>query len=171
VLEFRQSETLAWTIRLQIERHLRNITDAHVAIISHVAELADGGLTQVSHAAVAKALHRGARTVRDALRRARALGLLDWSPCYERRPGSLLSRRTANVYRRTMPSTLAMARPDVRRHPSRDGGTLRRASKEVRKQGLERDLEPLAAIATRREAQLGALWCLERTPQAQRLGP
>jgi hypothetical protein len=124
-------ETFAWRVRLGIERCLRNLTDGHVAIIQYVADMAEAGHGQLAHALIAATLSRGVRTVRDALQRGRALGLLDWQAHYEPRPGSVLRWRTANSYRRTMPGSPAVPRPDVRRH---DGGTLRRARQEASNQ-------------------------------------
>jgi hypothetical protein len=104
----------------------------HKAIIQHVADMADAGHGEQGHAEISAALGYGIRTVGDALRRARLLGLLEWHAHYEPRPGSVLRWRTANIYRRTMPPPFAVPRPDVRRH---DTGTLRRARQEESKRG------------------------------------
>jgi hypothetical protein len=161
-------ELFAWRVRLTIERAFRNISDAHQAIIQHVGEAADAGLCQQSHKQIATVLRRGERAVRDALKRGRALGLIDWQAQYVPRPGSVLRWRTANTYLRTMPHSSARARPDVRRH---DGGTPRRTSREVmilarepRRSAYERVEITLAAIAARREAQLNADWLRRRPP-------
>jgi hypothetical protein len=120
-------DIFAWRWRLELERRLRNITDAHREIIQHVADRAEAGDRQLTHAQIAAELNRGQKTVQDALRRARALGLLDWEAQYVPRPGSHLRWRTGNMYVRTTPQSFALPRPDVRRH---DGGTPRRARKE-----------------------------------------
>ena len=139
-IDLGSDELFAWRIRLDLERCLHNIPDGQKAIIEYVAELADAGHPQVSHAAIAAALRRGQRTVREALRRARQLDMIDWRPCYEARPGSVLRWRKANIYRRTMPQAAARPRPDVRRHPRHDGGTLRRAKEEAMNQASGVDL-------------------------------
>lgn len=163
-IDIGSSEIFSWRVRLEIERSLRNITDAHKAIIQYVADLAGDDLCQVSHTEIARALTRGARTIRDALRRARVLGLIDWQAHYEPRPGSVLRWRKANIFRRTMPHSPARARPEVRRH---DGGTLRRARKNQLTRAQEAEQappeRPRAAfgeidLLTARRRQMEARW-------------
>jgi hypothetical protein len=162
-LDLGTDDLFAWRLRLAMERHLCNITAAHREIISHVADLAEAGIDQVTHAEIAAATRYHVRTVGDALRRARALGLLSWRPQYRTAADGVLRRREANVYARTMPPCPATRRPDVRR---RNAGTPARARKEARKEAFEWRagwfLPDLAAIARRREAELGQRWLATR---------
>ena len=126
--EIGADETFSWRIRLEICRKLRNITDAHQKIISWVADMADAGHSELTHAEIARQLGRGKRTVGEALRRARLLGLLECQAQYRPRPGSVLRWRSANIYRRTMPQSPAVPRPAIRRR--HNGGTPGHARKE-----------------------------------------
>lgn len=169
-LDFGTDEVFAWRVRLALERALCNITAAHVEIISHVAALADAGFCQVTHADIAAAKDYHVRTVQDALGRAQRLGLLSWRKSYRTAADGLLRRREANIYQREMPPGPAMKRPDVRRH---NAGARHVARKEVRKEAREVRrgaperpavgiLPDLAAIAVRREAELGFKWLANR---------
>ena len=98
-----QSEqAFLWLQRLQQERAMRNITDTHVRIAQFTMGAIEAGDDQMSHAAVASALGYGARTVRDAYRRFRLLGLLDWQ-AQSRGVGEHPTWRTTNRYWLRMP--------------------------------------------------------------------
>jgi DNA-binding transcriptional MocR family regulator len=111
-----QSEqAFLWLQRLQQERAMRNITDTHVRIAQFTMGAIEAGDDQMSHAAVATALGYGARTVRDAYRRLRGLGLLDWQ-AQARGSGDHPNWRTTNRYWLRMPDATPEPRPDLRRH-------------------------------------------------------
>ena len=158
-----ETDTLfTWRLRLQIERALHNITENHRVIISLVADMADAGHCQVTHAELAAATHCHRRTVGEALRRAGALGLLHWRRSYRTAADGVLRRREANIYERTMPNGPSIPRPDVR---LRYGGKNAPARKQVSFRKEEAPewrggpaLPSLAAIARRREAELARRW-------------
>jgi hypothetical protein len=162
----------AWRVRLAMERELCNITEAHRTIISFVADMAEAGHDQVTHAEIAGATKFHVRTVGDALRRAGALGLLHWRPSYRTAADGLLRRREANVYAWRMPPGPAVRRPDVRRC---NDSTRRRAKKEVslrKEEAIERRggpvLPSLAAIARLREAEFARRWQGNRRDSGRR---
>jgi hypothetical protein len=161
-----------WRLRLQIELALHNLTRNHLAIITLVADMAEAGHCQVTHAELAAATHCHRRTVGEALRRAAALGLLHWRRSYRTAADGLLRRREANIYERTMPNGPAIARPDVR---PRYGGKIAPAKKGVsfrKVEALERRggpvLPSLAAIARLREAEFARRWQGNRRDSGRR---
>jgi hypothetical protein len=95
-------QAFLWRQRLLEERAMRNITDTHVRIAQFTMGAIQAGDDQMSHAAVAAALGYGARTVRDAYRRFRLLGLLDWQ-AQSRGSGDHPNWRTTNRYWLRMP--------------------------------------------------------------------
>lgn len=103
-----------WRQRLTQERDLKNLTDLHTRILLFTQGSIEAGDDQLSHAAVAAALKVGVRTVGDAYRRAKALGLLTWEAQFRAVHG--VRRRTVNLYRLAVPEAEAEERPDVRRH-------------------------------------------------------
>lgn len=107
-------EAFQWRQRLVAERDLKNITDLHTRILLFTQGAIEAGEDQMSHSAVAEALKVGVRTVGDAYRRAKALGLLAWEAQFRDVRG--VRRRTTNLYRLVMPEAEAEVRPDVRRH-------------------------------------------------------
>jgi hypothetical protein len=66
---------------------------------------------------IAEAVGVGVGTVKDALKRARGVGLLDWRAEYRPGPNGC-RRRTANTYQARMPQHSPEPRPDLRRHGS-----------------------------------------------------
>ena len=107
-------QAFQWRQRLLKERSLRNITDMHVRILLFTQGAIEAGDDQMSHAAVAEALDVAVRTVGDAYRRAKGVGLLEWDPQFRVAGG--VRRRIVNCYRLVMPLAEAEARPDLRRH-------------------------------------------------------
>lgn len=107
-------QAFLWRQRLRQERIIRNITDTHIRILEFTQGAIEDGCDQLSHAAVAEALSVGVRTVGDAYRRAKGIGLLEWDEQYRLVHG--VRRRTVNRYRLTMPSATPGPRPDLRRH-------------------------------------------------------
>ena len=107
-------QAFLWRRRLTEERDLKNITDLHTRILLFVHGAILDGEDQMSHTAVAEALKVGVRTVGDAYRRAKALGLLAWEAQFRAVQG--VRRRTVNRYWLVMPGGEAEVRPDVRRH-------------------------------------------------------
>jgi hypothetical protein len=109
------NETFLWRQRLLTERLMRNITVVHERILLHLHSLIEGGEAEPSHSELVESLGFGISTVKDALRRGRALGLLDWDRQYVTlADGS--RRQVANRYRLSMPQQSPQPRPDVRRH-------------------------------------------------------
>lgn len=107
-------QAFLWRQRLRQERIIRNITDTHIRILEFTQGAIEDGCDDMSHAAVAEALSVGVRTVGDAYRRAKGIGLLEWDEQYRLVLG--VRRRTVNRYRLTMPPTTPAPRPDLRRH-------------------------------------------------------
>lgn len=103
-----------WRERLLQERLIRNITEKQERILLYIRELVDGGLSQFGHAEVATTCQVGVGTVKDALRRAQGIGLLDWKAEYRPGPNGC-RRRTANTYQMLMPQRSPEPRPDLRR--------------------------------------------------------
>lgn len=106
-------QAFLWRQRLLEERDLKNLTDLHVRILLFSQGAIEAGNDQMSHGEVAAALKVGVRTVGDAYRRARLLGLLVWDAQFKGVHG--VRRRIANLYRLAAPTGDAEARPDVRR--------------------------------------------------------
>lgn len=108
------AEAFEWRQRAGIERAVRNITDLHLRVLFFVAGLIEDGQDHLSHAAMAILMGGvSPRTVREALTRGRALGLLGWEPRY--RAGPQGRRRAANRYWLAMPARTPVPRPDIRR--------------------------------------------------------
>jgi hypothetical protein len=107
-------EAFLWRQRLLKERSLRNITDMHARILLYTLGAIEDGDDRLSHAAVAEALDVAVRTVGDAYRRAKGIGLLEWDAQFRDAGG--VRRRTTNRYRLAMPLAEPEARPDLRRH-------------------------------------------------------
>jgi hypothetical protein len=114
-LSLGSDDTFLWRQRLLQERLMRNITALHEHVLLYVRELVDQGIAQFTHAEVAAACQVGVGTVKDALRRAQGIGLLDWTAEYRPGPGGV-RRRIANTYRLHMPQHSPVPRPDLRRH-------------------------------------------------------
>ncbi|HSZ88065.1 MAG TPA: hypothetical protein VK822_01690 [Acetobacteraceae bacterium] len=114
--------TFHWLLRLRQEACSKNLTELHHRIATRVQKLLEAGDDQFSHEDVATGI-ACARTVGDALRRLRGLGMLDWEPQYNIVAGR--RRRTVNRYWLCMPSTSPCPRPDLRRRGQR---TVCRAS-------------------------------------------
>jgi hypothetical protein len=93
---------------------MRNITDTHVRILEFTQGAIEAGSDEMSHAAVAEVLEVAVRTVGDAYRRAKGIGLLDWRAQYRAVGG--VRRRTVNRYRLALPIAAPEPRPDLRRH-------------------------------------------------------
>ena len=110
-------EAFVWRQRLRQERAIRNITDTHVRIAEFTMGAIQAGADQMTHAEVAEALGYGARTVRDAYRRFRLLGLLDWAP-QSRGAGDHPNWRTANRYWLRMPDKTPEPVAECRRKPA-----------------------------------------------------
>lgn len=108
-------EAYRWRKRLLTERLMRNITEKHERALLHLRSLIEGGDDQPSHGQLAEALSISISVIKDALSRARALGLVDWT-----RQHDILAngsrRQRANRYRLCMPQQAPQSRPDVRRH-------------------------------------------------------
>lgn len=108
------SQAFVWRQRLRDERSIRNITDTHIRILEYTAGLIEAGDAEPRQADVAAALGYGVRTVGDAYRRAKGLGLLDWEAQFRTVDGQ--RRRTVNRYWLRMPDVTPAPRPDLRRH-------------------------------------------------------
>jgi hypothetical protein len=107
-------QAFLWRQRLREERAIRNITDTHVRILEFTQGAIEAGADEMSHAEVAEALGYGVRTIGDAYRRAKGIGLLEWAAQFRDAGG--VRRRTTNRYRLTMPMATPEPRPDLRRH-------------------------------------------------------
>jgi hypothetical protein len=106
-------QAFLWRRRLREERAIRNLTDTHVRILEFTLGAVEDGADKLSHAAVAESLLVGISTVRDAYRRAKAIGLLEWEPQYRLVGGQ--RRRTTNLYRAVMPAQTSAPMPGLRR--------------------------------------------------------
>jgi hypothetical protein len=117
-LSLGSDDAFLWRQRLLTERLMRNITALQEHVLLYVRGLIDQGIVQFSHAEVAQGF-AGAKigTVKDALRRAKGLGLLDWREEYRPGPGGV-RRRVANTYQALMPQQSPVPRPDLRRRPA-----------------------------------------------------
>lgn len=150
-------QAFLWRQRLGAERDLKNITDLHTRILLFIHGAILDGEDQMSHAAVAEALKVGVRTVGDAYRRAKALGLLAWEAQLRLVQG--VRRRTVNRYWLVMPDVVAEVRPDVRRHRKSVPITSKpTCSVEC----AEPVLQPLHVIAKAMEARLARRWNAQR---------
>jgi len=107
-------QAFLWRQRLRQERAIHNITDTHIRILDFTQGAIEAGDDQMSHTAVAEALGVAVRTVGDAYRRAKGIGLLEWQAQYRDAGG--VRRRTVNLYRLAMPLNTPAPRPDLRRH-------------------------------------------------------
>src|SRR5262249_6268916 len=106
-----------WRQRLLTERLMKNITALQEHVLNYVFSLIAGGQEQFTHGEIVAATGIKVGTVKDALRRARGIGLIDWRQDW--RPGPNGSRRqVANVYRSSMPQRSPEPRPDLRRRSS-----------------------------------------------------
>lgn len=150
-------QAFLWRQRLTEERDLKNITDLHTRVLLFVHGAILDGEDQMSHAAVAEALKVGVRTVGDAYRRARALGLLTWEAQYRAVQG--VRRRTVNRYWLVMPEVVAEARPDVRRHRK---PVLTSMLAKCSAPCAEPVAMPLHVIAKAMEARLARRWNAQR---------
>jgi hypothetical protein len=120
-------DAFLWRERLLTERLMRNITVVHERILLHLHSLIESGDAEPSHSELVESLRFGISTVKDALRRGRALGLLDWDRQYVTlADGS--RRQVANRYRLSMPQQSPQPRPDVRRHRLPKSAPLKRES-------------------------------------------
>lgn len=150
---FGDDAAFQWRRRIAEERDLRNITRTHEAILLFTQGAILDGEDQMSHAVVAEALKVGVRTVGDAYRRAKALGLLAWEAQFRAVQG--VRRRTVNRYWLVMPEAEAEARPDVRRHRK----PVFLSSKPTCPVGCaEPVVMPLHMIAKAMEARLASRW-------------
>lgn len=174
--------TCLWFSRLTRERNAKNISEAHHRVGLHLfARLEDGEDTD-THATIAEAVNLSPTTVRDALKRLRYVGLIDWEARYEHCQGR--PRRLANRYRWTLPpeDQPVTPRPEIRRH-RRDSGVLRAREsifkpESVSKNAHEKAVEALARVRLGRQSGLLALWQSRRShlgqlypPQLHRSGP
>jgi hypothetical protein len=104
----------AWQCRLREETDNRNLTELHHRIATWLLGcLVVEGRDQLTHAEIATALKCSMRTVGDALRRLRGIGLLDWGHQFIRRHGRRW--QLGNLYWLRHPSDAAAPRPDLRR--------------------------------------------------------
>ena len=96
---------------------MKNITEKQERVLHYVYDLVASGQRQFTHGELVEALKVGISCVKDALKRARGVGLIDWREDW--RPGPDGGRwQTANIYEVTMPQRSPEPRPDLRRHPS-----------------------------------------------------
>lgn len=146
-------QAFQWRQRLTEERDLKNITDLHTRILLFTQGAIEAGEDEMSYAAVAEALKVGVRTVGDAYRRAKALGLLAWEAQFRLVQG--VRRRTVNRYWLVMPEGEAELRPDVRRH--RKPVFLSSKPKSV-VECAEPAAIPLHVIAKAMEERLASRW-------------
>jgi hypothetical protein len=118
-LSLGSDDIFLWRQRLLQERLMRNITEKHERALLFVRELVDAGHSEPAHGELAEALTISISVIKDALSRARALGLLAWDRQYVTLADGR-RRQIANRYRLCMPQQSPQPRPDVRRHrPSR----------------------------------------------------
>lgn len=109
-------DAFLWRQRLLAERLMKNVTEKHERALLYLRDLIDAGHAEPSHGELAEALSISISVIKDALSRARALGLLEWDRQYATlADGS--RRQIANRYRLCMPTQSPQPRPDVRRHP------------------------------------------------------
>ncbi len=138
---------------------MRNFTEKHERILLYVRELIDGALDQFSHAEVAIACQVGVGTVKDALKRAQGIGLLDWQAQYRPGPGGSC-RRSINRYQLLMPQRPPEPRPDLRRRSSLVSKPVREERGVVRflpscsPHSSELSTRPLPGFAARFAAKL-----------------
>lgn len=147
-------QSFSWRQRLTEERDLKNLTDLHHRILLFTMGAIEAGDCQMSHGEVATALKVGVRTVGDAYRRAKLLGLLTWEAQFKDIHG--VRRRTVNLYRLAAPQGDAEARPDVRRHNK----TVLPISKPTWSAQCAEPLVnvPLRLIARRMEERVARRW-------------
>jgi hypothetical protein len=150
MLSLSSIEDFHWRSRLYEEGIIGNLTALHVRIGSLIHSLIEAGEDQPSHAEVAMAARTKPRAVREATKRLRGLGLLDWqhqhSPCGD---------QIENRYWLTMPATSPAPRPDLRRHRARGVGGVHRPSKEESKNQFACEVDVTAADAALRRAREG----------------
>jgi hypothetical protein len=103
-----------WRQRLLQEAGTRNLTHLHVRILTGLEGLLEAGTDQPTHQALAELAGASLAVVKDALKRARQLGLVQWDQQFVARGGQ--RRQIANRYWITLPLLPAVARPEVRRH-------------------------------------------------------
>jgi hypothetical protein len=114
-LSLGSDDAFLWRQRLLQERLMRNITEKQERVLLYVRELVDGGHSEPAHGELAEALSISISVIKDALSRARALGLLEWDRQYATLADGRC-RQIANRYRLSMPQQSPQPRPDVRRH-------------------------------------------------------
>jgi hypothetical protein len=114
-MDLSDQQAFIWRQRLRQERAMRNITDTHVRIAEFTMGAIQDGADEMTHAEVAEATGYGVRTVGDAYRRLRGIGLLDWQAQYREAHG--VRRRIRNRYWLRMPEKTPEPRPDLRRRP------------------------------------------------------
>ena len=108
-------DTFLWRERLLTERLMRNITEKHERALLYLRDLIEAGDDQPSHGELAETLSISISVIKDALKRAQTLGLIEWDRQYiTLADGS--RRQRANHYRLSMPQQSPQPRPDVRRH-------------------------------------------------------
>lgn len=144
-----------WRQRLTEERDLKNLTDLHVRILLFTQGAIEAGDSQMSHGEVATALKVGVRTVGDAYRRARLLGLLTWEAQFKDIHG--VRRRTVNLYRLKLPEQPAEERhSEVRR--VRKKPIFLTSLPSCSAEFAEPVKMPLAAVAKMMEERLAQRW-------------
>jgi hypothetical protein len=150
-------DAFVWRQRLLTERLIRNITEKHERALLYLRGLIEAGHDQPSHGELAAALTIGISVIKDALSRAKALGLLDWDRVYEVLANGS-RRQRANCYRWHLPQQSPQPRPDVRRHrPSKPAALISQPSSFLptwSPHSGERTWQPPAGFADRFAAKL-----------------
>jgi hypothetical protein len=161
-------DTFLWRERLLTERLMRNITEKHERALLYLHALIEAGHNEPSHGELAAALTIGISVIKDALSRAKALGLLDWDRVYEVLANGS-RRQRANCYRWHLPQQSPQPRPDVRRHrPSKPASLKSQSSISSLPWSPDSDERPLPGFAARFAAKIAEEKRLRLARQALR---
>jgi DNA-binding transcriptional MocR family regulator len=148
------NDTFLWRERLLSERLMHNITEKHERALLYLRDLIEAGDDQPSHGELAETLSISITVIKDALSRARALGLIEWDRQYIALPDGS-RRQRANHYRLCMPQHSPQPRPDVRRHrPSKPASLNSQSSTFLPTWSPHSGERPLSGFAARFEAKL-----------------
>jgi DNA-binding transcriptional MocR family regulator len=160
------NDTFLWRERLLSERLMHNITEKHERALLYLRDLIEAGDDQPSHGELAETLSISITVIKDALSRARALGLIEWDRQYIALPDGS-RRQRANRYRLCMPQQSPQPRPDVRRHrPSKPAVLKSQSANFLPTWSPHSGERPLAGF----EARFAAKLAEEKRLRAARVG-
>jgi hypothetical protein len=163
------NDAFLWRERLLTERLMHNITEKHERALLYLRALIEAGDAEPSQGEMAEALTISITVIKDALSRARALGLIEWDRQYATlADGS--RRQIANRYRLCMPQQSPQPRPDIRRHrPSKPASLKSQSSVSFLPTWSPHSGErPLPGFAARFAAKLAEEKRLRAARQAHR---